>query len=67
MHQTGALIVALATAARVLAGQSADRELRLEPFTSATFGNTRTLRILVPPDNLAFLYAQQVDSGQPRR
>ena len=49
MHQTGALVVALAVAASALAGQGADRDLRLEPFTSATFGNTRTLRILLPP------------------
>jgi predicted alpha/beta superfamily hydrolase len=48
MHQTGALIVALAIGASALAGQGADRDLRLEPFTSATFGNTRTLRILLP-------------------
>ena len=49
MRQTGSLVVALAVAASALAGQGADRDLRLEPFTSATFGNTRTLRILLPP------------------
>jgi predicted alpha/beta superfamily hydrolase len=49
MHRTGALVVALGISAGVLAGQGAGRDLRLEPFTSATFGNTRTLRILLPP------------------
>ncbi len=49
MRQAGSLVVALAVAASALAGQGADRDLRLEPFTSATFGNTRTLRILLPP------------------
>ena len=49
MRQAGSLVVALAVAAGALAGQQPDRDLRLEPFTSATFGNTRTLRILLPP------------------
>jgi predicted alpha/beta superfamily hydrolase len=49
MHRTGALIVGLGIAASAVAGQDAGRDLRLESFTSATFGNTRTLRILLPP------------------
>jgi predicted alpha/beta superfamily hydrolase len=48
MRQAVTLLVAPALAAVASAGQGADRDLRLEPFTSATFGNTRTLRILLP-------------------
>ncbi len=48
MRQAGSLVAALAIAATALAGEDAGRDLRLVSFTSATFGNTRTLRILLP-------------------
>jgi len=48
MQQRGAAIVAVAIAAAALAGTDSDRDLRFEALTSATFGNTRTLRILLP-------------------
>src|SRR4051812_42215476 len=61
MHTRGALVVALALGATAAAGQDAGRDLRLVSFTSTTFGNTRTLRILLPsgydaPDNQARRY-----------
>jgi len=40
--------VALVLVASAAAGQVAGRDLRLVSFTSRTFGNTRTLRILLP-------------------
>jgi predicted alpha/beta superfamily hydrolase len=50
MHQGWAVVVALAIGIGVgaPAGRPADGDLRLERFTSTTFGNTRTLRILLP-------------------
>jgi len=48
MRQAGSLVAALAIAAAALAGEDAGRDLRLVSFTSATFGNTRTLRVLLP-------------------
>jgi predicted alpha/beta superfamily hydrolase len=49
MRQRFVLIVAAVLGATALAAQGPRRDLRLETFTSATFGNTRTLRILLPP------------------
>ncbi len=50
MRYRAAIGAAMAlTAVMAVAGQGIGRDLRLEPFASATFGNTRTLRILVPP------------------
>jgi len=40
--------VALVLLPSAVAGQDAGRDLRLVSFTSRTFGNTRTLRILLP-------------------
>jgi len=48
MHARGALVVALVLLPSAVAGQDAGRDLRLVSFTSRTFGNTRTLRILLP-------------------
>src|SRR4029079_1476137 len=47
MHARGALVVALVLLPSAVAGQDAGRDLRLVSFTSRTFGNTRTLRILL--------------------
>ena len=49
MHRIAAIVMAMAGTAAVAAGQEPMRDLRLVPFTSATFGNTRTLRLLLPP------------------
>jgi len=49
MRDRVALVLALGLAGGAPGSQGVDRDLRLERFTSATFGNTRTLRILVPP------------------
>jgi predicted alpha/beta superfamily hydrolase len=48
MQRAWTLVVALAVASGSPASQGAGRDLRLVSFTSATFGNTRTLRILLP-------------------
>jgi predicted alpha/beta superfamily hydrolase len=49
MRQSAPIGVAIALmAGAVAAGEGPDRDLRLESFASATFGNSRTLRILVP-------------------
>ena len=44
-----ALSVALASAAAVAAPPAVVGDLRLRPFTSETFGNSRVLRVLLPP------------------
>jgi predicted alpha/beta superfamily hydrolase len=41
--------LSLASAAAVAALPAVDGDLRLRPFTSETFGNSRVLRVLLPP------------------
>ena len=43
-----ALSLALASVAAVAALPAVDGDLRLRPFTSETFGNSRVLRVLLP-------------------